>query len=336
MLGDARLCRFMKLAMKGVPPVCRGSRRRALVAVLALCLPLPALAQQGRLIEGAQRTQQQAVAAPQPSGLPGILEEPAPPILDEGEGDFGTQMIMRPVPRKPWFRARFDWQGFYSSNILALHENEIDDFQMVSTAEFVIAPPWSEKVKPRAGFRHQFFNFIGNGEFDFDAQTIFTDIGWEFAKNWEVSLGYEFTRLLSAPFDREQFFDEQVANLSLSRIFELGEHMFLSLGYECAARFTNPQPFSRDEHSLMASYTQFLSERLIWQTYYRFQYEDYFDNGDRNDFQHIAGTMLSYHFNSWSSAGIQMSYLVNDSDQGDLADYEIWNGGVALNATLRF
>lgn len=309
----------------------------ALPVALGLLAPADCGAQQNPLIEGAQRTQQQAPGAPSaPSRLPGILEEPTPAFLGEGEEDFGTQMIMRPVPRKPWFKARLDWQGFYSSNILAQHDDEIDDFQMVSTAEFSIAPPWSERLRPRAGFRHQFFNFLGNGEFDFDAQTIFTDLDWEFAKGWEASLGYEYTRLLSAPLDREEFFDEQVARLSLSRVFEINERMFLALAYECAARFTNPQPFSRDEHSLTASYTQFLTDRLIWQAYYRFQYEDYFDNGDRNDFQHIAGTMLAYHFNSWSSAGVQMSYLVNDSDQGELSDYEIWNGGVALNATLRF
>src|SRR5688572_8771592 len=204
------------------------------------------------------------------------------PELYPGEvSDVGPQSILKYKPRKTYFEAMADAQYFYTDNMFLNEDDKQSADVLVGTAQLALAPtPYDlggGKLAPRVGYRHQWYMFglakdeqvrvfdfqrlavrdVDLNEFDFNAQTIFTDGRWT-QGNWAFEAGFDYTRLMDSD-DYNQFYQEYVPRWGLQRLFQLHEKGTLSLGYAGDYRFADtdlpPSGFnedfnSRTDHSL--------------------------------------------------------------------------------------
>jgi hypothetical protein len=292
----------------------------------------------------------------------------AAPELYPGEiSDTGPQTVLRFKPRKTYFEALADAQYFYTDNMF-LNENEKQSTDvLVGTAQFALAPtPYDlggGKLAPRLGYRHQWYTFglakdeqiqvfdfetlstrlADLNEFDFNAQTFFTDGRWA-RDNWIFEAGFDYTRLMDSD-DYNQFYQEYVPRWGVRRPFPLYETGTLSLGYAGDYRFAQtdvpPPTFdddfnSRTDHSLFVAYSQSLCKNAVLQPYYRFKYTRFTAGDERNDYLHSFGLALHCFFNQYIGLRAFAGYDILDSSNPDVPDYKRLDAGGGLNLTFRF
>ena len=280
------------------------------------------------------------------------------PELFPGESsDVGPQSVLKMIPRKTWFEALADVQYFYTDNMFLTEHNKEEAGVLVSTAQFALAPtPYDlgpGKFSPRIGYRHQWYDFGLDGarfdgtffhqrDFDFNVQTVFTDMQWSCHDNWILAAGFDYTRLMSTP-EYDEFYKEYVPRWSLERLVPLDDKTVISLGYEGDYRFSDADVFfntdfnDRTDHSFFALCTRSLCRYAVLQPYYRFKYTHFTANIDREDYLHSFGIALYCFFTPRISLRGFVSYDIKDSDgrqQGE--DYRRLDAGGGVNLTIRF
>lgn len=288
----------------------------------------------------------------------------APLISEEELEDVGPQYLLQFKPRRQWFEALFDVQYYYTSNFNFNEEEsernpvgEIDTGVLVSTAQFAFAPSpfrvWDGWLSPRVGYRHQWYNYgLDNTEnqlnnFDFDVQTVFGEVSYQFLENWNARIGLSWTRLLNHEDvgnreDYSEFYKEFVPEWEIQRYIKFNPNSLLVIGYEGNYHHTEVDPTpnayinDRMDHILTVSYLHQLTSSIILQPYYRFTYTDYWENGDRNDFLHSIGLVTSYHFNKWASIRLFCNYDKRESDDPFVPDYEKIDAGGGATLVFRF
>src|SRR6266852_4534359 len=168
----------------------------ALLSLLLFCC-YEAAAQVPGALDQVDSAQQRRKA--EQSAHSSMKEGEAAAELFPGESsDLGPQSVLRMKARKTWFEALADVQYFYTDNMFLTEHNKQEAGVLVSTAQIALAPTPYElgpgRFSPRLGYRHQWFDFGLDGakfdgstfrlnQFDFNAQTIFTDGQWA-RGNW--------------------------------------------------------------------------------------------------------------------------------------------------------
>lgn len=279
------------------------------------------------------------------------------PELYEGESsDVGPQFIVRTKPRRKWVEATVDSQYYYTTNMLLTEQRPIDTTILVNTVQVALAPtPFDMgegQFAPRLGFRYQWYNYgLDNtnnqlNNYDFDVETVFTDLRYKFKDNWYVAAGFEWNRLLAhegPTSDYAEFYKEYNPSWTIGKFFPISDSMFFAAEYQGVYHLTvvDPNPAQnindRIDHGVRLSFTQELIPNLYLQPYVRFLYTDYVNvNGSRNDYLFSVGTSFSYALTQWASIRTFVSYDLKQSDDPAFADY--WNinagGGVTLNLSF--
>ena len=291
----------------------------------------------------------------------------APELYPGESSDVGPQSILKYKPRRTWVEAMADAQYFYTDNMfLNEDDKEVADV-LVGTAQVALAPAAYDlgggRLAPRIGYRHQWFMFglakdsqitvydFGMGalrqtdlsEFDFNAQTVFTDGRWK-RENWTIEAGFAFTRLMDTS-NYDQFYRELVPRWGVQRLFPLDEMKAFSIGYEGNYRFADtdlpPPSFdsdfnSRTDHSLVAAYTHALCKNAIVQPYYRFKYTRFTEGDHRDDYLHSFGLALHCFFTPQISLRAFTGYDLLESSNPGVPDYKRLDAGGGLNLTFRF
>ena len=293
----------------------------------------------------------------QRSAHSGLNEGETAPELFPGESsDLGPQSVLRMKARKTWFEAQADVQYFYTDNMFLTEHNKQEAAVLLSTAQFALAPtPYDlgpGQFYPRIGYRHQWYDFGLDGakldgsalrlrEFDFNAQTAFTDGQWSH-ENWILEAGFDFTRLMSTD-GYDEFYREYVPRWGVQRLFPLDDKTVVSLGYEGDYRFSNGDVFfdtdfnDRTDHSFFALCTRTLCRYAVIQPYYRFKYTRFTANTDRQDYLHSLGIALYCFVTPNISLRGFMGYDIKDSDGRNRGqDYRRLDAGGGLNVTVRF
>ena len=155
------------------------------------------------------------------------------PELYTGEtSDVGPQSVVKFKPRKSYLKLSADAQYFHTDNMFLADGGKVGTDVLASMVQAALAPGayslGEGQFSPRLGYRHEWFNYglassktigardfnddvfkdVKLREFDFNAQTVFTDARWR-QGNWIVGAGFDYQRLLDS--DRyEQFYDEYV------------------------------------------------------------------------------------------------------------------------------
>ena len=299
------------------------------------------------------------------------------PELYTGEtSDVGPQSVVKFKPRKSYLKLSADAQYFHTDNMFLADGGKVGTDVLASMVQAALAPGayslGEGQFSPRLGYRHEWFNYglassktigardfnddvfkdVKLREFDFNAQTVFTDARWR-QGNWIVGAGFDYQRLLDS--DRyEQFYDEYVPRWEVRRIIPLRNAGSIAIAYEGDYRFTDSDrpPVGeesdlndRTDHSLVLNYSFALCAQAIVQPYYRFQYTHFTAGQQRDDCLNTIGLALHCPLTRQISFRAFVSYdLMNTSGDGFTSgggkivaqDYHKLDAGGGLGLTIRF
>jgi hypothetical protein len=326
------------------------NRYAGLCLILAGAISLhaqPVNVQQFQNTQAAQQLQQPVA---------GLLANTNAPELYPGESaDVGPQRILRVNPKPQYFNVTLDSQAYFSDNAnFAVGKYIQSSWVYVNTVQGSITPSdiplGAGKLTFNLGGVNQWYNY-GNHQMkslDFIAQTMFTSARYTW-KDWQFSLGFSYTRLLNQG-DNYQTYQEYLPVLAAQRIFTINDKLLLVVGNQVDYHFTtvpnsiaytnsgNTEINNRfdDITSLTASWQ--LTQKLILQPSYRFQYSNYrYDTAqtaDRNDYLNSFGITLAYYINRNISFRTFFNYNIKRSDDALTPAYHEYNGG--LGGTLSF
>ncbi len=291
---------------------------------------------------------------------PGSAEMDAPELFQGELKDVGPQSILKMKQRRTNFEATFDSQFFYTSN-QNLAEDASGTTLFVNTAQLAYAPPTIQTkhgpVAPRAGVRHQWFNYgLGDrpatkGNLDFDMQAVFGEARWAFRQDWTMEGGLEWSRLINhlpTYTSYRQFYSEWVPRIGVTRNVSFSETKSLTFAWQLNYHITDtpdalasipPAPRNtndRMDNSFLAAYTHIFGPKLAVQPYYRLLTTRYGSQSARFDYLHSFGlsSYITLHENI-SLRGF-LSYEIKDSDTPTVPDYQKFDIGAGLNLTVRF
>ncbi|MBC8095610.1 MAG: hypothetical protein H7Y43_07345 [Akkermansiaceae bacterium] len=332
----------------------------ATIGVLNSAAQLPGAAQSQQLQSVEQRRAMEDRAA-------SITVSNAPSLFDGEEADVGPQSVLRMVRKTPILEAFVDAQYFYTDNMFLADESKHKADVLVSTIQGALSAPGlailGGDFVPRVGYRHQWFDYgladrstitvydfntglfreARRNEFDFNAQTFFTDATWRHG-NWVAGLAFDYRRLLDTD-GYQQFYRELTPQWSLKRIVPLCSRSVLTLGYVGDYRATdteNPPPQfnssfnDRTDHSLFADVTYSICKYAMVQASYRFQHAHFTDNESRRDHLNSFGLALYCPLNKNAGLRVFASYEIFATNGRLASDYNRFDAGLGLNLTLRF
>lgn len=279
------------------------------------------------------------------------------PELFAGEfEDVGPQEVLRQKRRKRWVDLRLDSQFFYTSNS-GLAEQADDTTLFVNTVTLSLGPEMVDvaggELRPRFGYRHQFFNYgiLGSkpapGVVDFDAQTVFGYLRYDTHQNWQLLAGIDYTRLVDhAPnyASYKEFYREWVPRYAVSKYIHFSETRFLGLSYQGAVHLTESPRDIVDIHSqdridqvLLVGYTHGINSRWTVQPFYRLLYSRFTRGFDRDDFVQTLGGFAFYNLTDWLNVRAFFTYDWRESDHATVVpDYRKYDVGLALHAAWKF
>ena len=281
------------------------------------------------------------------------------PELFVGEfEDVGPQEILRQKRRKRWVSVRLDSQFFYTSNA-TLAEDADDSTLYINTVSLSLGPEMIDvpggELRPRFGYRHQFFNYALAGRrpgppgsiVDFDAQTVFGYLRYDTHKNWQWLVGLDYTRLVDhfpnyASY--KEFYREWVPRYAVSKFIHFSETRFLGLSYQGALHLTeSPRDIidihsqDRIDQSLLVGYTHGFNSRWIAQPFYRVLYNHFTRGADRDDFVQTVGVFVFYNVTEWLNLRGFFTHDWRESDSATIVpDYRKYDIGLALHAQWKF
>jgi type II secretory pathway pseudopilin PulG len=326
----------------------------------ALALLAPAHAQSPDAMQQIQNSQQQQQTGDLAQQTYSAGQDV--PASYAGEvSDVGEQTVIAPGPRPTYFEAVADAQYLHTDNMFLSGYNKQSADELISTAEFSLAPTpyplWHGSFAPRVGYINQWYNFGLTGDktdgafpeklnnFDFTAEMPYIDMAWA-RNNWTFDAGFDFTSLISGQTGPE-FYREYTPHWGVQKLLPFTGNSSLDIGYEGDVRFgvlNDPAALpvasdynNRIDQDLMVAYTQKLCSHLMVQPYYSFQYTHFISGGvDRDDFLNTAGLSLYWMFTPQVSARIFASYAAMNTTAHGITDYNQLNEGFGLNLTFRF
>lgn len=273
-------------------------------------------------------------------------------------GDTGEQVVILRKARPTYLEASADVQYLRTDNMFLSEHNRQQVDELISTVQIALAPaPYDfagGKFAPRAGYRHQWYDFGLWGAkldgfdtkldtYDFNAQTAFADMRWVRAR-WSFDAGFDFTRLLTTS-DYNEFYREYVPHWGVQRMFQPNDTATVIIGYEGDYRFSAlnnaglfiPSNYNdRTDHGILMSYTQKFGQHAALQPYYRFKYTHFTADVNRDDCLNSFGVAFYWFFTPRISARAFASYDIRQSSATGIADYRKLDTGMGLNLTFRF
>ncbi|MBI5800249.1 MAG: hypothetical protein HZA92_05910 [Verrucomicrobia bacterium] len=291
---------------------------------------------------------------------PGTAELDAPELFQGELKDVGPQSILKVKQKRTLFEATFDSQFFYTSN-QNLAEDASGTTLFVNTAQITYSPPPVQTsrgaVAPRAGLRHQWFNYgLGDapatkGDVDFDLQAVFGEARWAFRQDWTAEAGVEFSRLINhlpTYTTYRQFYSEWLPRVGVTRNVSFSEARSLTFSWQMSYHVTDSPdaltsvPSSprntndRLDNSFLAAYTHVFGPKLAVQPYYRLLTTRYGSQSGRFEYLHSFG--LSAYLTLRENISLRgfLSYEIKDSDAAIVPDYQKFDIGGGLNLNVRF
>ncbi|HXI72269.1 MAG TPA: hypothetical protein VNN22_18100 [Verrucomicrobiae bacterium] len=315
----------------------------------------------GQQVDSAARLRQ--VQSTFPAGTNAV------PEFYEGEtSDVGPQSVLQVRRHRTWFQAFADEQFFYTDNVFLANHHAQGASVLISTVQAALAPSPFEVadgfLSPRLGYQQQWFTYgladsetvrvypslkkVDLNQFDFNAATVFSDIGWRW-QNWTFTIGGDYRRLLTSD-DYSEFYHEFVPRWGVRRDVPLSESVSLSLGYEGDYRFTYtippavvtptspnyPDTFNdRTDQSLVLVGNWQMCPRAILQPFYRLQYS-HFTQIDRDDWLNSFGLTLYCPITKCISLRTFVTYDIMNTDGFYVQNFSKLDAGAGLNLTVSF
>jgi hypothetical protein len=281
------------------------------------------------------------------------------PELYPGEGaDTGPQMVIHLKPRPTHFETQADIQFFHTDNFFFADVNapiKASTTVLASTVQFALAPTayplGSGTFSPRAGFRHQFYNFsveskgqpVDYSALDFHAQTAFLEGSYRFDEHWTAEAGADYTRLFY--FDtHDTFYAAWSPHWGVQCAFSLCPKAAAAMGYQGLYHFVDNDnavfpmnSTNRLDNILFANLSVAVCRYFVAQPYYRFKHTHFMDVfGGREDYLHSLGLGLYAFLTQRLSVRAFLNYDLRNSSNRYISDYRKLDLGGGANFTVRF
>jgi hypothetical protein len=269
--------------------------------------------------------------------------------------DVGPQEILGTKRRRKWVNLDLDSQFFYTSNS-ALTEDGDDTTMLVHTLSLSVGPEMIDskygEIRPRFGFRHQFFNYglVGSpaapGVTDFDSQALFGYVSLDTQQQWQYLFSLEYQRLLdhTPTFSSyKEFYRDWVPRVSISKTISRSETRYFTFNYQMAYHLSeSPRDLTtiaiqdRIESVATISYTHSFNPQWVVQPYYRFIHNHYTHQSARDDLAQSVGTLLLYTLNEYFSFRAFVAYDTRESDLPIIPDFYKIDFGAAVHFSRKF
>lgn len=278
-------------------------------------------------------------------------EDPfAPP--SEGDSDLGEQFILRREPERTAVRLRYLSDAWWGNNLAAT--NDSAPTSLGEEEGWFWANYLELSWRPRLGkslfldtFAEESVYLYEGGSLDFDSTRIGLGV---------IKIFPELDDL--AVFARYEYLYTHANNPAYDILFGASKHLSdhfhrLRIGahknlfiratdsaYAAADALinldTDPSSLARDEFSFQLGYNWKIAYRLSLSAFGRIAYLDY-DEGGREDWNHIVGVDLSYLLSDWARLHTTLVYTLNDSDTpGGRDDYDAFQAGLGVGLTTKF
>jgi hypothetical protein len=206
----------------------------------------------------------------------------------------------------------------------------------------------SNTFAPSAGIASQWYNYGRKSlaPLSFDAQTGFLNAKYNLGAHWQIFGGMNYTRLLNP--DYKETYREFLPNLGGQYLFSVRDNLILIVSDEIAYHSTYVPPFiggspstnNRWDETVNLAIAWQLTDHLIAQPYYRFQYSYYrtdtLQTSSRSDYLQTTGLTMAYYFNKAASARVFFNYNSKKSSDFFVADYQEADGGLGASLDVKF
>jgi hypothetical protein len=279
-----------------------------------------------------QRRELERLELPLP---PAPKEEVTPELTPEEaeEDELGIQQLLRRIPRPPWISLSSDSQIVYVSNVLLSPSDRENDVLFAQTFELAVTPPRMKNPSLRLFGRQQFFRYDDFSRLDFDAETVGLLLSHAVNENVTIYGGYSGL-WLNRRWWGSQFYREGGARAGVLLTKIVGNRVGFFGGAQFDYYHAHPNAFDRHTYYAILGSRVALTRRVLAESFYRLQFEDY-KNSPREDFRHLLGAALVYNISPYASARAVVSHVWNESTD-NLRDYRVFNGGGALNLSVKF
>ncbi|MGF1447888.1 MAG: hypothetical protein ACFB20_00570 [Opitutales bacterium] len=286
------------------------------------------------------------------------ISNTVPGFLETETEDLGLQFLVTLRERRWHIDVAYDFQYYFTNNFFLVEPDTAlgQASTTVMSHTFDVALDYGPfevgngELSSYTGVTYQrFYHGLGADEefedFDFDSQTVFSELQYRFARLFEARAGVQYQRLVAFRDDFDEFYYDLGPYASLSGTFRLAKRHVIIPQLSTHWRFTNVntlglQPINandRIETNATLNYF-FIWEKLTVGMFTRLEWSNYTQTpfADRDDLIATGGGSVSYRFTNWLSGRVFGLYEGRESDEPTTTDYRRWDVGVALTAGYRF
>lgn len=266
-------------------------------------------------------------------------DEPVPAPFSPADSDFGVQQILGtydgPPPVNVFGYLDFNYTDNAPAPTRALEEGSYY-FSALLGADWRprLAGGWFADI----GLYQEIYRFDQGDALDFENFQTYAGVVKTLVDLDDTVFyaRYEYQRLTSGSISETDYSAQRIRTGLQKALFTRARQQFaggISVAYDIDA---NPERLERIEYAADLSYTYWLLSDLSATASWRAAYWD-FDNGGREDWNHIAGLALAWRLCPHATAYTQVFYSTNDSNSPlGINDFEAWTAGVGIGLNLSF
>jgi hypothetical protein len=275
-------------------------------------------------------------------------------VQDEsGETDMGEQRILLSKEEPKHWRLFADNALIHVTNAFLTSGNAVSDTYYAGTVGAQYHRSLSNSFAVTAVARQQFFRYFEHSALDFNHTSFTTRAQWVAPKSlsnvllWGQWQWNSLTNARSNPSGvsfGDEFLRYHTFSIGAQKTFFLDDYNLLFLGTTAQFGLTEKSRSSRqfdpqkDTYSLFVGYYYQYSRSLSTQVGYYLSRNVYdhlrtASGKHRRDWNHTVSAAAVWKFNPWLSAGTNLSYIWNESNER-FFHYE--NGNVGLNLELNY
>jgi hypothetical protein len=247
---------------------------------------------------------------------------------------LGDQVILKHHEKDQPFSTFVNLSGFYTNNAALTDAARVEDYFFVGDVGVSYQPRITRDLVAEFTARQAIFRYARYDVLDFESLNLGAGLTYVVRPLGGIALTarYNFNRLIDGQ-EHNEFFKNQTLSLGVIKSVELSKAHSLYAGYSSVLGWSDPVAPQRDEHGIFLGYHVNLTRSPSSDVFYRGAYFDYLK--DRGDWNQSLSFSIKWQPSPWFNVSGSASGGFNNSNR-NVFDYEVFNGGIALSASLAF
>lgn len=298
---------------------------------------LPTFAQEPQSdVQVDQARQFSALQGPMDFAAEATGDFPAADPLTAPDDAFGAQLIFKRQERARPFTAFAEVSAFFTNNVALAKRDLLEDKFLVASAGAAFTHRLGYDMRFEAGFRVALYRYAEYRELDFQSVDAMAGVVWSppALRGAELSLRYAVTQLTSAE-ERDEFYKNHAVLLGVQKVVPFSRGHAAYFGASAQWSWAEPQEPGRDEYVAFAGYHLQATEHIQADLGYRYGHFVYRQGDGRRDHNQTLSLTLRYMPVEWAGISATSFLGINRSNRSAF-DYEVWNGGIGLQFSVKF